>query len=83
VQPHLLSAAQRSLNNIQETLCDLYGNEVNEVFKSDSDQYIGWTDVVNRNNIQEDDDDWFDDEDDIDDMVKKGVVDSSFFNIPS
>lgn len=61
VQPHLLSAAQRSLNNIQETLCDLYGNEVNEVFKSDSDQYIGWTDVVNRNNIQEDDDDWFDD----------------------
>lgn len=82
MQPHLLSAAQQTLNNIKDTLPhqESYGDVINEFFNSTrTDEYTGWADIVNCNNKQEDDDDWFDDEDNIDKMVKKGVVGSSFF----
>lgn len=83
VKPHLASAAQKVLNNIQNELQEQYGDQVNYFFHNNNDS-TEWADIVNKRvSGQEDEDDWFDDDDDVDDMIKKGVIDCSFLQFLS
>jgi hypothetical protein len=83
VRSHLLTSARDILDNMQVMLCDKYGDEVNQFFAA-IHIHDGWADGANRNMMgQDDEDDWFDDEDDIEEMVRKGIVDSSFLQFLS
>jgi hypothetical protein len=79
VRSNLLTSTRAILDNIQDTLCTIYRNEVNQFFETNHTS-DGWAEVVGRykQQEQEDEDNWFEDDDDIDDMVKTGLVDSSF-----
>jgi hypothetical protein len=84
IRTNMLTRAKVILDNIQDTLCALYGDEVNQFFGVVHTPE-GWAEVAGRykQQEQEDDENWFDDEDDIDDMVEKGIIDSSFLQFLS
>lgn len=84
VRPHLLEEAQKMLNNIEDTLREEYGDGVSYFFLKGNDNYSSWAATSDRRPTdQDDDDDWFDEDDDMEEMIKKGVVDSSFLQFLS
>jgi hypothetical protein len=80
IQSQMQESASKVYNNIRDTLHDIYGSEIDKFFL-DARRDTGWRDiVVNTNQYKDDEDDWFDDEDDIDEVVKRGIIDSSFIH---
>lgn len=80
VKPNLVSCARNVLNDIMDDMVEQYGQEVKQFFK-DNTVSSQWLDAVTRGDkTQDDEEDWFDDDDDIEEMVKKGLVDSTFLN---
>ena len=77
VRGHLQDDAFKVINNLKDDLYDKYGQEI-ELFFNDTHSNTSWKDAVTKSQAQEDEDEWFDDDDDIEDMVKKGFVDSTF-----
>jgi hypothetical protein len=78
VKPQIQDSAIKVFNDLRETLFDKYGSEITKFFLNPR-RDTGWRDiVVSTNQYQDDEDDWFDEDDDIDDIVKKGLVDSNF-----
>lgn len=77
IKPHLCDQAQTILRDIKAVLEEKYGSEINQFFREE--RVSQWLEAVTRRNVvQDDEDDWFDDEDDVDEMIKKGLVDSTF-----
>jgi hypothetical protein len=77
VKAHMYDDAMRVYNNLKDELLEVYGPAINQFFH---DTNTGWLDAV-KNPVQtqpDDEDDWFEDDDDIDDVVKRGLVDSTF-----
>lgn len=76
VKTQMYDEAIRVHNNIRDDLTDIYGAAINHFFR---DVNNGWLNAVKSSVTPHDDeDDWFEDDDDIDDVVKKGLVDSTF-----
>lgn len=73
--------AQRILTNLRHTLYEEYGTDINQFFIPENDQAT-WRNIVTaRQQTTDDDNDWFDDDEDIEEMVRQGIVDSSFLQM--
>jgi hypothetical protein len=78
VRNYMAEEASQVYKNLQDTLFDKYGPNVNMFFDNKQTSST-WRDAaLGKLQTQEEDDDWFDDDDDIDEVVKKGIVDSTF-----
>lgn len=79
VKTQMYDSAIQTYNNLRDNLFDKYGPDIN-CFFNDSKVRTGWKDAVITGNTLaiDEDDDWFDDDDNIEDIVKKGLVDSTF-----
>jgi type II secretory pathway pseudopilin PulG len=73
--------AQRILTNLRHTLYEEYGTDINQFCIPENDQAT-WRNIVTaRQQTTDDDNDWFDDDEDIEEMVRQGIVDSSFLQM--
>jgi hypothetical protein len=70
-------SAQKIFNNLRDDLFDKYGEEI-EYFFLNKRINSQWKDAVTNRQQMDEEEDWFDDDDDIDEVVKKGLVDSTF-----
>jgi hypothetical protein len=78
IKPQCIDEAEQAIRNMKDNLFDIYGPKVNKFFSINSDTR-SWTNIVaNSRNNNEDDDDWFEDDDDIDELIKQGIVDTTF-----
>ena len=78
VKGHLQESATRIVTNLRDELFDIYGHKI-DMFFNDKISTTSWKDATSsKPQNQEDDDDWFDDDEDIDELVKKGYIDSTF-----
>lgn len=66
-------SATRIVNNLHDTLLDRFGPSVNQFFTKNTNH---WAEVV-KIQPQDNKDNWFDDDDDIDEVINKGLVDST------
>jgi hypothetical protein len=73
VKSLMADSATRIVNNLHDTLLDRFGPSVNQFFTKNTNH---WAEVV-KTQPQDDEDDWFDDDDDIDEVINKGLVDST------
>lgn len=72
---------KKILNNIKDVMYDKFGQDVNQFFTLE-DESNSWKHIVaSKRNVADDDDDWFDDDEDIEELVKQGIVDSSFLEM--
>lgn len=74
VQPHMVATANKILRNLQATLTEKYGNEVNKFFESK--QSIN-SSSQSEQAEEDDDDSWFRD-DDLDKKIKSGILQNDF-----
>jgi len=81
----MITKAEQTIQQMKEILFDNYGPEINVFFDDEQTRMSYWDAVQGKPKqvSQEDDDDWFEDEDDIDELVKKGIVDTSFIQFLS
>jgi hypothetical protein len=78
IKPNCIEDAEHAIKNLRENLFDVYGPEVNRFFNQ-STENRSWTTIVsNSRNNKDEDDDWFEDDDDIDELIKQGIVDTTF-----
>ena len=85
VKPNMVHKAEQAIQHMKDTLFDAYGPEIDKFFE-DYQMGLSYWDAAQgrpRNINQEDDDDWFEEEDDIDDLIKRGIVDTSFIQFLS
>jgi len=78
VRSHLQDSAYSVFANLKDALYDKYGPDIEQFF-DDQRPSQNWKEALVSNQQQQDEeDDWFEDDDDIDEVVKKGFVDSTF-----
>jgi hypothetical protein len=81
IKSQLQDSAMRVYGNLKDRLTDKYGQDIERFFFKDRSQNSGWRDaLMNTTQTQEDDDDWFDDDEEIEEVVKKGLIDSTFLH---
>lgn len=78
VKNHMQEEATTVLENLKDELYDRYGPDIEQFF-NDRRTSQNWKAAITGKQLQQDEeDDWFDDDEDIDEVVKNGIVDSTF-----